>query len=1450
MYKILIAGLMLLSTASAYAQNIPTATTAPAAATPIKLPDYLNLLDTPRNFVRTYAAAKPITDSAQLNMTALVEDVLVSTQYMDGLGRPVQVVTKQTSPAKKDNVVPVWYDEYGRSPISYLPFTASTNDGRYKHNAFALDSAFYKTHFPNEQIIYSRTNYDGSPLNITRKTMAQGNSWGGAGVGISFTSRANTVADSVVLWTIPINSEDDEPVKYGVYSPGSLAVQEVTDERGIKAVQYVNNLGQTVLTKTQLASSPASGHAGWVCTYNVYDEAGNLRMVIPPKAVEALNTGAINWNIPTNGTINSNLCFNYFYDARGRVTMKRVPGKGKTYIAYDLYDRPVMSQDPFLRQTNQWNFVLYDAQSRPTKTGLITTSDIKDTVLARAARSLAYPTLAGSYTIHSENYYDDYTWVAGSGTTLTSALETTNINSTNFTTAYNTSPNYPQEIISSQRIRGAVTGSRKLELKTSNYLFTLNIYDGNGRSIQTKQINQTGGKDVATVQYSFVGRVLRSHLAHQKNGTNAQSHTILTKSNYDHAGRLTNIIKSIDGKPDKTISQYIYNELGQVQSKLIGTAVETQIYTYNIRGWLQGINESYITNAADSNAAWFGEIMRYNTGFNNVQLNGNIAGVQWKAAGDNIARAYGFAYDNANRLQSANFSQQNTGSTAWTKDKTDYTSDGLTYDINGNILTMRQRGLKIGSSTTIDSLTYLYTANSNQLLKVTDGIADNSPMGDFKDTVLAGNDYTYDINGNITKDNNRHMHTTANNAGAVFNFLDKADSIVIAGKTSTNYYYDAGGTLLRKQINNYTGSGPVVKNYQYIAGFVYLNDTLQYAMTEEGKIRNSRKKMTTTGAFYYAFEYEYYLKDHLGNVRTVLTEGRDTTTYAATMEPSRQALEDSLFKNEYTPVNTTAFKTAIPTFDSDPTNTKVVKLNVTGNKTGPALVLKVMKGDKVQVNSFAFYNTPVQQPQQGVNLLNDIVSALAGGVINSSSGKFAISSASDISNLLNPNITNFLNNRTYNNALPKGYLNYILVDEQFNYVSSNSGVVQVAAGSSKQPLVAPLQNIGKNGYLYVYVSNESPQDVFFDDITVTHTTGPLQQEQSFYPYGLQMSAISSKALLKTTDPYKYNAGSELEEELGYYNTFFRKYDAQIGRFTGVDIRSEESTEMSVYNFGANNPVMYNDPFGDKYTHMDGHGNKWHGRDLLAGTAAEGIQYRQGNGFDGFDDMGSGGTVGPFGGFWYNFLSNAEFGRTYVNTPSGTGTAFNFKYGNESGSGNFVTNTDYGESFFYEQQGENYSLISSNIAVDFNRGGWLDGIQMALDGIGMTEFPLVSQAAELISAGISFGRGDISGGMIGLGSMIPIGGKIFEGMKIARTAAKIGRETHEALKLRVLAKGWGAEVTMIGKNGRKYRPDVITPSGNFLELKPNTISGRLKGWYQSNTYKKQLGIHGRVIYYNP
>jgi hypothetical protein len=411
---------------------------------------------------------------------------------------------------------------------------------------------------------------------------------------------------------------------------------------------------------------------------------------------------------------------------------------------------------------------------------------------------------------------------------------------------------------------------------------------------------------------------------------------VLTKYTYDHTGRIKTLAKNYDGLGDKTIAQTSYNELGQLQTNVIGSTLETQQFSYNIRGWINGINKDHVNNSTPS--AFFGETISYDYGFTNSLLTGNKAGIKWRAAGDSNVRAYGYTYDNVNRLTNANFSQQNSGSSSWTKDKMDFSAGNLTYDANGDILSMSQRGLQVSTIALIDSLNYQYTANSNRLAKVADPSTGGGFMGDFKDSTSTGDDYTYDDNGNIKSDNNRHMHTTAGGAGAVFNVLDKADSIVIAGKATTYYYYDASGSLLGKKVNTYTPSGKVVKEYQYLGGFVYLNDTLQYSMIEGGRIRYAKKVNSTTGAVYYAYEYDYFISDHMGNVRTVITEGRDTSTYKATMEVASQTVEDALFANEYTPVNTIVNKSVVPAFDSDPLNQKVVKLNGSGNKVGPSLV--------------------------------------------------------------------------------------------------------------------------------------------------------------------------------------------------------------------------------------------------------------------------------------------------------------------------------------------------------------------------------------------------------------------------------------------------------------------------------------------------------------------------------
>lgn len=94
---------------------------------------------------------------------------------------------------------------------------------------------------------------------------------------------------------------------------------------------------------------------------------------------------------------------------------------------------------------------------------------------------------------------------------------------------------------------------------------------------------------------------------------------------------------------------------------------------------------------------------------------------------------------------------------------------------------------------------------------------------------------------------------------------------------------------------------------------------------------------------------------------------------------------------------------------------------------------------------------------------------------------------------------------------------------------------------------------------------------------------------------------------------KFNGGVEIEEDYGVnlYNTFYRQYDPQRGRFSGVDCQNEESIMMSVYQFGANNPVSYNDPLGAKQVNGLGGGRNdyygWHHMHLIIDTKENPLQ---------------------------------------------------------------------------------------------------------------------------------------------------------------------------------------------------------------------------------------------------
>jgi RHS repeat-associated protein len=164
----------------------------------------------------------------------------------------------------------------------------------------------------------------------------------------------------------------------------------------------------------------------------------------------------------------------------------------------------------------------------------------------------------------------------------------------------------------------------------------------------------------------------------------------------------------------------------------------------------------------------------------------------------------------------------------------------------------------------------------------------------------------------------------------------------------------------------------------------------------------------------------------------------------------------------------------------------------------------------------------------------------------------------------------WLDNAPANGSNPKAYVNWILLDEQMKPVTGASGFDAVGA-TDELKLHAQTVNIPKNGYLYVYVSNQSDQDVFFDNLQVVHARGPLLEETHYYPFGLTMAGISSKAAGKLENKKEKFQGQELDDELGlnWYGFKWRNHDPQIGRFIEIDPLTNDYTYNSPYAFAEN-----------------------------------------------------------------------------------------------------------------------------------------------------------------------------------------------------------------------------------------------------------------------------------------
>ncbi|WP_422360231.1 RHS repeat-associated core domain-containing protein [Reichenbachiella sp.] len=867
------------------------------------------------------------------------------------------------------------------------------------------------------------------------------------------------------------------------------------------------------------------------------------------------------------GTFTSRYVFQYKYDKYSRMIEKQVPGAGTVYMVYDNRDRLVLTQDGNQRVNNQWFFTKYDALNRPVLTGLYTDNTRTTRALMQtyvndqleqanfdwyetAGSAVhgygneAFPSVASADDYLTVTYYDDYDFI-GAG-------------------------HWAENVtISQPKAKTYVTGGKaRVDLPdgTHDWNESITLYDSRYRVASTISQDYQGNKDTFVNEYYSLVHPLVVKTIHTHESAITSETTEITKEfDHDHADRLMKVTQTLDVTSDasftavtKVILENEYNELGELIKKKLndeggGVFSQEVDYQYNIRGWLTQINDPIAPDPED----YFAMQLKYDEA---GQFNGNIGAKAWKNPFEEATNSYDYTYDPVNRLKSADY---NTG---------EFSVPNIDYDANGNILALQRKGMTDeGTITDWDHLDYDYVGN--QLTKVDD--SGSTDLG-FKDDASANTEYEYDANGNMISDANKGIEKIEyNHLNLPIRLEMNAD-----GSDRIDYIYDAAGTKLAQIVYE---DGTQTKRTDYQGAFIYESkgtDTsqLQFIQHEEGRIVYE----TDVNGDFVEYEYQYHLKDHLGNVRATFKEDGDIDPSFAAFEQDKQANEANYFTGYDGMVKITA-----ELFNHTAGGNTSIRLNGSANeREGLSKSLKVKPGDVIDMEVYAKY---FLQSESGgwTNAMNTMVSNIAsnaGGIVVDGGGIGADANPFvDWSGKANPT------------SAPEAYLNYMVFDEYYNLISELTGHQQISELAKETGINVTEENptgedheklehsitITQTGYVYIYLSNEedTPIDVFFDDFTVTQHHTPIVSKDDYYPFGLTFGGYSRPA--SVGQRFKYN-GKELQDDLDFNVLDYgaRMYMPELGRFFTQDRFSEKYNDFSPYQYAANNPIKYIDVNGD------------------------------------------------------------------------------------------------------------------------------------------------------------------------------------------------------------------------------------------------------------------------------